>query len=89
MIKNTTVDALNIPRSKAIIVKPSPPPSVAHSTRTIRRVILATELSESDRQNLLWERQRKDLTVNARLKWPTIAPDLETLQECPGLGGSS
>ena len=51
-----------------------PPPSneqvyaMAHSPRTTRRHMLSTELTESLRKNLLWERQQKNTTVNAFLK---------------------
>ncbi|KAK5226963.1 hypothetical protein LTR99_005093 [Exophiala xenobiotica] len=50
-----------------------PPPnpsgkSVAHSPRTTRRNMLSTELTESLRKNLLWERQQKSQTANAFLK---------------------
>jgi hypothetical protein len=50
-----------------------PPPNgtataVAHSPRTTRRNMLSTELTESLRKNLLWERQQKSQTVNAFLK---------------------
>ncbi|BFZ59638.1 hypothetical protein YB2330_000652 [Saitoella coloradoensis] len=41
---------------------------VALSPRTTRRNMLATELSESLRRNLLWERQQKHMTSNAVLK---------------------
>lgn len=48
-----------------------PPPTnehvyaMAHSPRTTRRNMLSTELTESLRKNLLWERQQKNTTVNA------------------------
>lgn len=42
--------------------------SMAHSPRTTRRNMLSTELTESLRKNLLWERQQKNTTVNAFLK---------------------
>jgi hypothetical protein len=47
-----------------------PPPNtssktVAHSPRTTRRNMLSTELTESLRKNLLWERQQKSQTANA------------------------
>lgn len=51
-----------------------PPPTnadvytLAHSPRTTRRNMLSTELTESLRKNLLWERQQKNTTVNAFLK---------------------
>lgn len=42
--------------------------AMAHSPRTTRRNMLSTELTQSLRQNLLWERQQKNTTVNAFLK---------------------
>lgn len=42
--------------------------ALAHSPRTTRRQMLSTELTESLRKNLLWERQQKNTTVNAFLK---------------------
>lgn len=66
----------------ALMMRPSitsrpidvPPPSndnvytMAHSPRTTRRNMLSTELTESLRKNLLWERQQKNTTINAFLK---------------------
>ncbi|TIC97526.1 Uncharacterized protein CH35J_006555 [Colletotrichum higginsianum] len=52
-----------------------PQPTASHSQsqnvmspRTTRRKMLATELTESLRRNLLWERQQKSSTANAVLK---------------------
>lgn len=42
--------------------------ALAHSPRTTRRYMLSTELTESLRKNLLWERQQKSTTVNAFIK---------------------
>lgn len=42
--------------------------ALAQSPRTTRRNMLSTELTESLRKNLLWERQQKNTTVNAFLK---------------------
>ncbi|KIW45387.1 uncharacterized protein PV06_03784 [Exophiala oligosperma] len=61
-----------------------PPPnptakSVAHSPRTTRRNMLSTELTESLRKNLLWERQQKSQTANAFLKRRT-AQSMANLQ---------
>lgn len=42
--------------------------AMAHSPRTTRRNMLSTELTQSLRQNLLWERQQKNTTVNAFIK---------------------
>jgi hypothetical protein len=54
-----------VPRSKPIIMTTSNvhPPTL--SPRTTRRNMLQTELTESLRKNLLWERQQKNATTNA------------------------
>jgi len=43
--------------------------------------MLASELSESLRRNLLWERQQKNLTRNAMLKRRHTTHDLVRLQQ--------
>lgn len=72
-----------IPRSKPIGVTTS---SRAHppvlSPRTTRRNMLGTELTESLRKHLLWERQHKNTTANA-LKRRHTAHDVANLQEYP------
>lgn len=77
----------DVPRSKPIIMKPPPPQSIAHSPRTTRRNMLATELTESLRKHLLWERQQKCATANAFLKRRHTAHDMKNLQEYPGPRG--
>lgn len=51
------------------------PHQLALSPRTTRRNMLATELTVSLRQNLLWERQQKSQTANAVLKRRHTAHD--------------
>jgi hypothetical protein len=46
--------------------------------------MLATELTESLRRHLLWERQQKSATANAFLKRRHTAHDMKNLQEFPG-----
>lgn len=58
------------------------PPAL--SPRTTRRNMLATELTESLRKHLLWERQQKSTTANAVLKRRHTAFDMSNLQEYPG-----
>ena len=58
------------------------PPTL--SPRTTRRNMLATELTESLRKHLLWERQQKSTTANAVLKRRHTAFDVSNLQEYPG-----
>ncbi|KAA8644313.1 hypothetical protein EYZ11_012516 [Aspergillus tanneri] len=80
--ENLTMRGPDVPRSKPIIMRP-PPQSVAHSPRTTRRNMLATELTESLRRHLLWERQQKSTTANAFLKRRHTAHDMANLQEYP------
>ncbi|ODM17524.1 hypothetical protein SI65_07199 [Aspergillus cristatus] len=84
---NLTMRGPEVPRSKPIIVTPNPQ-SVAHSPRTTRRNMLATELTESLRHHLLWERQQKSATANAFLKRRHTAHDMANLQEYPGAKGA-
>ena len=58
------------------------PPAL--SPRTTRRMMLATELTESLRKHLLWERQQKSTTANAVLKRRHTAHDMANIQEYPG-----
>ncbi|KAI9672974.1 MAG: hypothetical protein M1817_003138 [Caeruleum heppii] len=73
-----------IPRSKPIIMAASTnyPPML--SPRTTRRNMLATELTESLRRHLLWERQQKNTTATAVLKRRHTAHDVANLSEFPG-----
>ena len=76
------------PRSKPIIMTTSnihPPPL---SPRTTRRNMLATELTESLRKHLLWERQQKNTTANAVLKRRHTAQDVANIQKYPSATGS-
>ncbi|CAH0034956.1 unnamed protein product [Clonostachys rhizophaga] len=74
-----------VPRSSA-----QPIPTVAHgqaqgalSPRTTRRNMLATELTESLRRHLLWERSQKSSTVNAVLKRRHTSQDVANLRQFP------
>ena len=63
-----------------------PPPNARDrplSPRTTRRHMLASELTESLRKHLLWERQQKTTTVNA-LKRRHTAHDVTNLKGFPG-----
>ncbi|KAF4486560.1 Uncharacterized protein CGGC5_v005894 [Colletotrichum fructicola Nara gc5] len=55
----------------------------ALSPRTNRRNMLATELSESLRRNLLWERQQKSSTANAVLKRRHTPHEVANLKQYP------
>ena len=82
-----TMRGPDVPRSKPIIVQQAPQ-SVAHSPRTTRRNMLATELTESLRRHLLWERQQKSATANAFLKRRhTAHENMANIQEYPGPKG--
>ena len=60
--------ASGIARSKPMAMPASASQTCAFSPRTTRRNMLSTELTESLRQNLLWERQFKNTTAQAFLK---------------------
>lgn len=77
----------DVPRSKPIVMNTNGSQSMAHSPRTTRRNMLATELTESLRRHLLWERQQKSATANAFLKRRHTAHDMKNLQEYPGPKG--
>ena len=80
----------NIPRSKPIsMATPSSSSHNALSPRTTRRNMLATELTESLRKHLLWERQQKNTTANAVLKRRHTAHDMANLQKYPENGNGS
>jgi len=56
---------------------------LALSPRTTRRNMLATELTESLRKHLLWERQQKNTTASAHLKRRHTAADVTKLADYP------
>jgi len=56
---------------------------LALSPRTTRRNMLATELTESLRKHLLWERQQKNTTASAHLKRRHTAADVTNLVDFP------
>ncbi|RKF83826.1 putative duf1752-domain-containing protein [Golovinomyces cichoracearum] len=76
---------LETPRSEA---RPIPrqgmsSQKLALSPRTTRRNMLASELTVSLRQHLLWERKQKSQTVNAVLKRRHTAQDIAQLRQLP------
>lgn len=85
---NLTMKGRDVPRSKPIIVKPTAQGSGAHSPRTTRRNMLATELTESLRRHLLWERQQKNTTATAVFKRRHTTHDMANLKEYPGPKGA-
>lgn len=78
-----TMRGPDVPRSKPIVVKSTSSQHLAHSPRTTRRNMLATELTESLRKHLLWERQQKSTTANAVFKRRHTAHDMANLQDYP------
>lgn len=75
-----------IPRSTAQPITCGPSQiqgQVALSPRTTRRNMLATELTESLRRHLLWERQQKSSTANAVLKRRHTSHDVANLKQYP------
>lgn len=88
-ILNTREAARPRSKSKPIIMTTSNIHPPALSPRTTRRNMLATELTESLRKHLLWERQQKSTTANAVLKRRhTAQVDLAKLQRYPSVSGS-
>lgn len=71
-------------RSKPIIVTARNAQQMAFSPKTTRRNMLATEMTESLRKNVLWERQQKKATTNAIIKRRHTAQNLTNLQNYPG-----
>ncbi|MCJ1477749.1 hypothetical protein MMC13_006422 [Lambiella insularis] len=72
-----------IPGAKPIIMTTSNTHPPALSPRATRRNMLATELTESLRKHLLWERQQKNTTQLAILKRRHTAQDMANLQKFP------
>ncbi|EGU88565.1 hypothetical protein FOXB_00917 [Fusarium oxysporum f. sp. conglutinans Fo5176] len=75
-----------VPRSSAQPIMTGPnhiQPQAALSPRTTRRNMLATELTESLRRHLLWERQQKSSTANAVLKRCHTSHDVANLKQYP------
>ncbi|KAI3320320.1 DUF1752-domain-containing protein [Xylariaceae sp. AK1471] len=86
-LRRTQLKPINeVPRSAAqpILTKPSNHhQQTALSPRTTRRNMLATELTESLRRQLLWERQQKSSTANAVLKRRHTSHDVANLKQYP------
>lgn len=71
-------------RSKPIVMTAGNAQQMAFSPKTTRRHMLATEMTESLRTNVLWERQQKKATTNAMIKRRHTAQNLTSLQHFPG-----
>lgn len=74
---------LEMTRAKPIIMTTSNTHNVALSPRTTRRNMLSTELTESLRKNLLWERQHKSSQNIAALKRRHTSTDVKNLKQYP------
>ncbi|KAI1265334.1 DUF1752-domain-containing protein [Xylariaceae sp. FL1019] len=86
--RRTPLNPINeIPRSGAQPIMSKPQThhyqQAALSPRTTRRNMLATELTESLRRQLLWERQQKSSTANAVLKRRHTSLDVQNLKQYP------
>lgn len=75
------------PRSSAQPIRANAPNGItqpmALSPRTTRRNMLATELTESLRRDLLWERSQKSSTANAVLKRRHTSNNIANLKQYP------
>lgn len=71
-------------RARPIIMTTSNVHPPALSPRTTRRNMLSTELTESLRKHLLWDRQVNRSTTNAALKRRHTAQDMTKLKHFPG-----
>jgi hypothetical protein len=71
-------------RARPIIMTTSNVHPPALSPRTTRRNMLSTELTESLRKHLLWDRQVNRSTTNAALKRRHTAQDMTKLKNFPG-----
>lgn len=78
-----------VPGSKPILSSNGGAHPPALSPRTTRRNMLATELTESLRKHLLWERQQKNTTASAHLKRRHTAADVTKLVEYPQARGKT
>ena len=75
-----------VPRSQAQPINAIPVPvrhQAALSPRATRRHMLATELTDSLRRHIVWERQYKHSTANAVLKRRHTSNDLANLKQHP------
>ncbi|RFU73683.1 hypothetical protein TARUN_8569 [Trichoderma arundinaceum] len=86
-MRQSTLKPINeIPRSSAQPIAATANhvhAQAALSPRTTRRNMLATELTESLRRHLLWERQQKSSTANAVLKRRHTSHDVANLKQYP------
>jgi len=75
-----------VPRSTAMPIMTTTN-GISHQTmsspKTTRRNMLATELTESLRRHLLWERSQKNATLNAVLKRRHTSHDVANLKQYP------
>ncbi|KAK4964346.1 hypothetical protein LTR66_012337 [Elasticomyces elasticus] len=77
------LQGLGAARAKPIIMTTSNTHQLALSPRTTRRNMLSTELTESLRKNLLWERQHKSSNNLAAIKRRHTSQDVKNLRQHP------
>ncbi|KAJ2985972.1 hypothetical protein NUW58_g5255 [Xylaria curta] len=79
------INEVSRPGPQPIMTKPTSHyhAQAALSPRTTRRNMLATELTESLRRQLLWERKQKTSTANAVLKRRHTSHDVANLKQYP------
>ena len=80
---HVNLGARPIPQPKPIIMTTSNLHAPPYSPRTTRRNMLTTELTESLRKHILWERQQKNVTANAALKRRHTSQDVKNLRQYP------
>ncbi|KKA26271.1 hypothetical protein TD95_000023 [Thielaviopsis punctulata] len=80
------------PEEQGLMMKRAPSRDVSHaraqaqpilSPRTTRRNMLSTELTESLRRHMLWERKQKSKTANAVLERRHTSQDVANLRQYP------
>ncbi|KIW04410.1 uncharacterized protein PV09_04686 [Verruconis gallopava] len=75
---------LEASRARPIVMTASNTHPPALSPRTTRRNMLSTELTESLRKHILWDRQVNRSTTNAALKRRHTAQDMTKIRHFPG-----
>lgn len=85
----STLPGPQMTRAKPIIMTTSNTHPIAFSPKTTRRNMLASEMTESLRKAVLFERQQKKSTASAVLKRRHTAHDITNLKNYPGEGAEA
>jgi Protein of unknown function (DUF3295)/Fungal protein of unknown function (DUF1752) len=86
----TPPTGLLLPQSQlSALIHPALAQPIPASPRSTRRKMLSSELSESLRRDLLWERQNRTVTGTAALKRRHTSNDIARLKEFPDPGGET